>query len=281
MALIKKILNTSVILVEEKGNQVILLAKGIGFGRKSGENITYDPKITQVFVPSTLGKLEQMEEIMQKIPTEIVEVCSKIYDFAQKFLEKELNSSVVFLLADHIHFAIERYRKNMKITNRMVWQMESFYPKEYECAKYCLDILEKFIKIRFLENEAVNIAFHLVNAEVKDNENYDSQKFAKVIGDIVSIVKYSLQKSIDKDSIHYVRFITHIRFFVERFFTGQMLEDTSLSFYMLEKSKYPLETKIANSIKEYLYDRYQKIITDEEMSFLMIHIYRLNSDKKG
>lgn len=280
MALIQKILNTSVVLVEEKNNQVILLAKGIGFGRKAGEEITYDPATTQVFVPTTIEKLEQMEQLMQQIPSEIVDACSKIYHFAQEYLKKQLNPSVVFLLTDHIHFAIERYRKNMNVVNRMVWEMESFYPEEYQCALECLKILKEQLKINFPENEAVNIAFHLVNSEVKEDEQYDSQKYAKVIGDIVSLVTYALQKNVNKESIHYTRFVTHIRFFVERFFTGQMLQDTDLSLYLMQKEKYPTETKIANMVKEYLYTRYHELITDEEMSFLMIHIYRLNQTKE-
>ena len=38
------------------------------------------------------------------------------------------------------------------------------------------------------------------------------------MGDIVHIVQYALNKDLSKDSVHYVRFVTHVRFFVERFF---------------------------------------------------------------
>ncbi len=57
-----------------------------------------------------------------------------------------------------------------------------------------------------------------------------------------------------------------------------MLEDNDENFYLQHKKRYVLESEVANKVKHYLYDKYKKLITDEEMSFLMIHINRLNRE---
>ncbi|EAG2745005.1 transcription antiterminator BglG, partial [Listeria monocytogenes] len=40
MIYIKKVLNSSVVLVDNEGQEMIALGKGIGFGKKAGEQIT-------------------------------------------------------------------------------------------------------------------------------------------------------------------------------------------------------------------------------------------------
>ncbi|HBN1216501.1 TPA: transcription antiterminator BglG, partial [Enterococcus faecium] len=50
MISIKKVLNSSVVLVEENGKEMIALGKGIGFGQKAGDEISGD-KVDKIFLP--------------------------------------------------------------------------------------------------------------------------------------------------------------------------------------------------------------------------------------
>lgn len=50
MIYIKKVLNSSVVLVDKEGQEMIALGKGIGYGKKVGDSIA-DTQIDQVFLP--------------------------------------------------------------------------------------------------------------------------------------------------------------------------------------------------------------------------------------
>lgn len=276
MVRIKKVLNSSVVLAEDEANaEFILLGKGIGYGKKAGENLETNHEDYQLFIPVQNDKSRQVMDLLDSIPSEILELTRCVVCIAKEKLGTEFNDSVYFVLADHLNFALERYQENMIITNRLSWEIQSFYPKEYAVAQSCLQYVNTAMHIQLPEEEGVNIAFHLVNAQASNNPEYDSARYVKLIGELVNIVRYSLNKDFKKDSIHYLRFITHIRFFVERFFTDKMLADNDNNFYLQQKNSYKKESEIANKVKHYLFEKYKKLITDEEMSFLIIHINRL------
>lgn len=58
---------------------------------------------------------------------------------------------------------------------------------------------------------------------VLDGNLYDMIKYVKVIGEIINIFVFFLNRILDKKSMYYMRFIIYIKFFVERFFLDSML----------------------------------------------------------
>lgn len=277
MVRIKKVLNSSVVLItDEQGAEYIISGKGIGYGKKQNEEIDLNDATYQTFIPVTSDKSKQIAELVNSISPEILELTHKVILLAKKELQADLNDNLYFILADHLNFAVERFQKNMVITNRLQWEIKSFYEKEYVVGQHCLELVNRELDLNLPEDEAVNIAFHLVNAQSTSNPNYDSARYAKLIGEIVHLVCYSLNKTVDKDSIHYTRFITHICFFVERFFTDKMLEDEDNTLYLSIRNQCKKEEKIAKKVKEFIMNKYKKEIPDEELSFLIVHINRLN-----
>lgn len=55
------------------------------------------------------------------------------------------------------------------------------------------------------EEEAANIAFHIINAQ-NDDINHDAMRYAKLVGKIVKLVIYIMRYKPDKESIHYYIF---------------------------------------------------------------------------
>ncbi|MBQ7497942.1 MAG: PRD domain-containing protein [Selenomonas sp.] len=249
-----------------------MLGKGIGYGRKAREELSVDENC-KTFIPVAGDREKQIVELLNSLPPEIMDVTHKIVDMAERELETSLNKSIYFTLADHINFAIERLQKKLVITNRSLWGIKSFYSKEFAVAEKCLACLNETLKVNLPEEEAANIAFHIANAEEAHGQDYDSARNAKLMGEIVNIVCYSLHKKLDKESLHYNRFITHIRFFVERFFTNQMLTDDILPESIA--GKYKTEEVVAEKIRQHLLNRYEKEISEEEKAYLIIHISRL------
>ncbi|HBF7674161.1 TPA: PRD domain-containing protein [Clostridioides difficile] len=273
--IIKKVLNSSVVLVHDaKYNEFILLGKGIGYGKKTGEYIC-GSNDNQMFVPVENTKSKKFLELMDDIPVDILKITQEIIVEAEKLLNSSFNKNLYLILADHFNFAIERMRKGIKITNRVFWEIKNYYPNEFKVGMVAIYMVEERFGIQLPEEEAANIAFHFANAMASDGNSYDTIKYAKVIGEIINIFVFSLNRTLDKKSMHYMRFITHIKFFVERFFSDSMLSSgDDLLFNQMKRSN-PKEMLIALKVRDFLEKKYGKKLTNEEIAFLVVHIARV------
>jgi beta-glucoside operon transcriptional antiterminator len=271
---IKKTLNSSVVLVEQNGQPMILLGKGIGYGKKEGAQIKYDD-VSQVFMPVDNLYVKQMLDSIDSIPAVYFELAQEIVAYATKVTGQKLNNTVYFALTDHLHFAVERFQKEMPITNRVFWEIKTFYRSEFSVGEYALSLLKERLSLELPEQEAANVAFHIINAQSGDTTDTNGAKYAHLVGKIVNIVRYTLGRDIANDDIHYTRFITHVKYFVERFFADKMLHDNEDPLFEHLQFKYPKAMNGAFKVREYIEETYQQTISNEEVTYLAVHIYRL------
>ena len=276
MYVIKKVLNSSVVLVTDRsGNDYVLLGKGLGYGRKPGEKIG-SGGADQVFVPVEKAHLGQVQELAAAIPPQIIEVTQEIVAEAERLLGVELSKRVYLVLADHLNFAIERMREGLRITNRVFWEIKHYYPDEFRAGLVGLSLVQSRLGIELPEEEAANFAFHIANAR-SDNESYDSMRYAKVMGQIVNLTLLSINRNIDTKSIHYLRFVTHVKYFVERCFTGHQLSDQDGALYDQLAREHPRETEIAHKIARYMREQHGVEVTMDEVVYLIVHVSRLSA----
>ena len=78
--------------------------------------------------------------------------------------------------------------------------------------------------IELPDEEAGNIAFHIVNARQDPQAGYDAMRAAQLIGELSNIVTYSMHCPVSTESIHYARFVSHLQYFAERFFSGKLMD---------------------------------------------------------
>ena len=277
MPQIKKVLNSSVILVsDEQEKEYIILQKGIGYGRKSGQIVELSGE-SQIFVPLSSTDRNQFLELLKEIPVEYLELSQKIVIYAENQLHTKLNEHIYLALTDHLHFAVERFKEKVVITNRVFWELKTFYPKEYQIGLYALDIVREKLGINLPEEEAANVAFHIVNAQKDEDVQYDAMRAAKLIGKIVTLVTYLMKCQPDKESIHYSRFISHLQYFAERFFSDKMLDSPDDFLYEQIEKGYPKALNCAERVRTLVLKEYDKAITNEEVVYLAVHIQRLIS----
>ncbi|WP_149847177.1 BglG family transcription antiterminator [Paenibacillus sp. 37] len=275
MKKIKKVLNSNVVLAEDQQkNEFILLGKGIGYGRKMGTAIE-EHQADQIFIPVENIKVKEFLGLLDTISPVFVELTQKIVTYAEKELSVTLNASVYFMLMDHLSFAVERHKKNINITNRVYWEIKTYYPKEYKVGVFALQLMNQTLQTDLPVEEAANIAFHLINAQGEHSDSSDGMKFAKMIGSIVNLAKYTFNIEMDDDNVHYSRFITHINFFVERFYSGQMLNDESHVLFEHIACLHPEAMSGAFKIREYIEQVYGKAVPNEELAYLAVHLHRL------
>lgn len=276
---IKKVLNSSVVLcTNEAQNELIVLGKGIGFGKKAGTKIDGNA-VNEIFVPVTNPEIKQLESMLAKISPGIIEVTRLIVKKAQSQFNNSLNKSLAFSLMDHIKFSLDRYKEGLTFKNKLYWEVRSYYPEEFKIGEWAVDLINNDFRVELPKEEAASIAFHIINAESKE-ENNDSMEITKIINNVMAIINMSSKSELNQQSMSYQRLLTHIKFFAERLLRGQQLTADDDMMYDHVISTYPCATKIAIKIMEYLDKTYHIKITNEEMTYLVIHIQRnLTHDK--
>ncbi|GMA08221.1 transcription antiterminator BglG [Tetragenococcus halophilus subsp. flandriensis] len=274
MLTIKKVLNSSVVLADKDGSEMIVLGKGIGFSRKK-EELLDENDIDKIFIPLNESKNEYILELIDDIPLAFFELTKKIVALAEERLNAKLNNNIFLTLTDHLHFALDRYQKGINIANRLYWEIKNYYPKEYAISTKAVELINQYFDVTLPQEEAANIAFHLINAQ-SESDSTDSLASAKMIGGIVNMVRYSIQTEVDENSVHYLRFITHVKYFVERFYTGKLMDDEGGSeLYKQMWTLYPSSMEIGIKVQDYLTKMYGKTISEEEVVYLGVHINRL------
>src|SRR5699024_2644630 len=98
-----KVLNTSVVLVNFNGQELIALGKGIGFNQKPGALID-SGKIDKLFYSVNNDKVSKYIKYAEAIPSIFFELTQETVRFAEQLLNVKLNNSVYFMLADHLNF---------------------------------------------------------------------------------------------------------------------------------------------------------------------------------
>ncbi|AZH29581.1 MULTISPECIES: PRD domain-containing protein [Paenibacillus] len=275
MIKIKKVLNSSVVLAQDdQETEFILIGKGIGYGQKTGA-IIEEHQADQIFIPIENVKVKELLGLLSTISPIYVELAQQIINYAEEKLNTKLNSGVYFTLMDHLNFAVERFKKNINITNRVYWEIKNYYSEEFKIGVFALKLMNEKLHLDLPIEEAANIAFHLVNAQGEQKDSNNGMKYAKMIGSIVNLVKYTFNIEMDGENIHHTRFITHVKFFVERFYSDKMLDDKENILFEQIANLYPEAMYGAFRIKEYLEQINKKTIPNEEVAYLAVHMHRL------
>ncbi|QDH22361.1 PRD domain-containing protein [Saccharibacillus brassicae] len=282
MLRLKKVLNTSVILAEDdQHKEFILFGKGIGFGKKVGTPVQED-QVHQVFIPVEHDRVKELASLLDTVPPIFAELTQQIVVHAEQQLRVKLSTSVYFTLMDHLNFAVERFRQGINITNKVYWEIKNYYPDEFRVGTYALQRVNEALSIELPVEEAANIAFHLINAQGEQGEssNGNGVRYAKMVASIVNLARYNFHLDLETDNVHYTRFITHVKFFAERFFSDQMLQESDNALFDQIAGLYPQAMLGALKIKDYIEQVYGKTIPNDELAYLAVHIQRLMRHKQ-
>lgn len=274
---VKKVLNSSVILAtDDAGAESVVLGKGIGYGRKAGEQV--DPAIVdQVFVPVEPGRSSELADMLRDIPAWYLELTHTIVQMAEDRLQHALDPHIYLTLTDHLHFAVQRAGEGIAVTNRLAWEIRAFYPAEYAIGTTALRLLRERTGADLPDDEAANIAFHLVNALRGGPSSFNALRAVQLIDAVVTIVKYSAPGLDDTPTVHWSRFLTHMQFFADRFFAEKLLSSEDDFLFRQLSSRYPDATATAERVRSHIAATYQIALPNEEVGYLALHVQRLLS----
>ncbi|WP_086350678.1 PRD domain-containing protein [Candidatus Enterococcus clewellii] len=278
--IIKKILNPNTILaVDDDQQEFVFFGKGIGYSRELGQAVA-DEDVNRVFIPVDNLQMQEYLRLFDSIPAVYFDIAQQIIKKAEEVLGTTLNTSVFFTLSDHLNFAVERQKNGLNILNRVYWEIKNYYPMEFSVGEFALKLLKRELGQVLPPEEAANIAFHVINAQNVGSSTSKGMEYAKLVGGISDIVKYELGINFDREDVHYQRFITHLKFFAERYFEGKMITENDAGLFEQIAQLYPKALTVAFNVKDYVELLNTEKITKEEIAYLTVHINRLMCNKK-
>lgn len=270
MQVIKKINNNAAICLDSADNEIVAIGTGIGFPQ-----VPYDLEDLSIIQSTYYGINPMYLDLLNQMPTEVFDVSDKIVEIFRNRIDATVSSNLVFTLADHINFAIERLKKNLHFENALQYEIQHLYEAEYEIGLLALGLIKKELGIRFPKIEASNISLHLINAEAVTQKTMKGNQFDDVLSDIVEIIGEHFQIYIDKSTINYSRFVSHFQYLMKRQQKGKLIGTDNSKIFGSIIEEYPDTFKCVKRIRDYLKTEFDFRLDEEELLYLILHVNRL------
>ncbi len=278
---IKQVLNNNVVIaLDNSNNEIIVIARGIGFKNKNNsiidENTYCDLKR---YVLDNAG-FDEIRNVYDRIPQDILELSSTLLEKEKK--QKEIinfiSINAVMLLADHIYETIHRLKKGLYLRNALTNEIKMFYQTEFNISIFAKKVLLEKYEIALNDDEIAFIATHLIN--LNSNNMNETITSIQIVDDLVNIVRRVMNIELKVNSYTYTRFITHLKYFALRIINNQKINSTydqKLAKFVKENYKLPYSCAIA--MKRYIISKYNYEIVNDEVIYLTLHLENLEKEK--
>lgn len=272
---VDKVINNNLVrALNDKKIEVLIMGCGLGFKKKPGDPID-EKLIEKVYKIIDEKEENKFEELLSSIPPEHIRIANNIVEYARNEMEIKINDSIYLSLTDHINYAIERAKNGVCLKNALLWEIKKYYTREFKVGLKALEMIESQLGVKMTEDEAGYIAIHITTAETDTSNTTQTMDAVKLVQNSIQIVKYHFHKELNENSVHYERFLAHLKFFAQRVLTDKEIEPDDEDFVKMIQSKYREEYLCACKIGEYIKKEFHKTMTDEELIYLTVHIKRV------
>lgn len=274
----KKINNSVAWVINEENEKVIAMGKGISFGRQTGEDI-FREEIERIFTPETQQKGPNvLYQAIENISDDVLLLTEEISEQASKTLNIEgFDDSHYLALADHLNYALKRSSQDtLDYPENLRWEVKKLYPQENEVAIDALYTIEKKTGIRLPKSEQTFLTYHFVNAQYDARANIHSSQLATLINRAIEIIEYHYQMTLDQNSVNYIRFNTHLRYFILRQL-NQEKEPKTVDEQLIEvvQNNYRKAYQAAEKVGKMIEAKQGAEVNNDELFYLTLHINRV------
>lgn len=268
MKAIKKINNNFALCLDSNGVEMIAYGRGVGFGEMPREL-----KLSEV--ERTFYDLDENGiHVMSDLPPQVILFAAGIIDVAAVRLPYQLSPNAVLLLADHINFAIERVRKNIRVRMPLAYDIQQMYPTEYEIGLYAVTLARKELRVYLSPDEAVGIALNLINAKAVP-ESGPQEDFSDMLEDVTEIVEYHFHITVDRSSFNFSRYATHLQYLFQRIQQKTAIDSENLRMYKDLREEFPEITNCVETIAKHIDEKWHCTLSEEEKLYLILHVNRI------
>ena len=271
---VKKVLNhNTVIGIGMEDNQAyLLIAKGIGFGRKVSERIEV-PEDGTIYSLQEKTQRGLALDLVKSIDPVFLEITQQILKEAERIFGK-IDWAILFPMADHIAFAVKRIQNQEQISNPLTEDIRALFHMEYKTAQLICPILKERLSVEIDEHEVGYIALHIHSA-IEDENVALSMQIARTVRECIQMVEEETGASIDVMSLSYNRLMNHVRYMAARAVRGEKL-NLNMNDYL--SVKYPEAFRLASVVCGHLEKYLKKPLDEVEVGYLAMHIQRVSEE---
>lgn len=264
-----KILNNSALLVNDSKQSFILLGKGIAFNRKTDEILPKGFTYEQRF-----GLLRSSRSFEQLISQHKPEIIDLVFKTVQEFMfdENQITAEALVAFCDHIATMYDRVVKHESIENPFLMETKTLYPESFKSASLLIDQVNKKYCVEIPEAEIGFIALHLQKISSKD-KSINVNVMNNIIFTVTNLLSEKYNYTLDKESVRFAQFITHIKFVVLRLVRKESPNNEMTEIIL---SKYAQFKPLASEIVKIIEEETNSELNIDELAYLMMHVSRLN-----
>ena len=270
--------NTLIAISMENNQEYLVIGKGIGFGKKVSERFEI-PENIECTVYSLHEQTERGKamELIKGIEPVYLEIAGKVLAKSEEVFGK-IDKRILFPMADHIAFAVQRIRANEQISNPLTDDIRTLFHMEYKTAECVKDILWEMLQVEIDEHEIGYIALHIHSA-IEDESVALSMQIAMAVRECIRMIEEETGQTIDVMSLSYNRLMNHIRYMVARSIKGEKLK-LNMNDYMSVKfpKSFWMATEVCKQLEKQLHRT--SPLDEVEIGYLAMHIERVLMDKE-
>lgn len=270
--------NTLIAISMENNQEYLLIGKGIGFGKKVSERFEI-PENIECTVYSLHEQTERGKamDLIKGIEPVYLEIAGKVLAKSEEVFGK-IDKRILFPMADHIAFAVQRIRANEQISNPLTDDIRALFHMEYKTAECVKDILWEMLQVEIDEHEIGYIALHIHSA-IEDENVALSMQIAMAVRECIRMIEEETGQTIDVMSLSYNRLMNHIRYMVARAIKGEKLK-LNMNDYMSVKfpKSFWMATEVCKQLEKQLHRN--SPLDEVEIGYLAMHIERVLMDKE-
>lgn len=271
-------MNNNVSLVRNsKGEELIVIGKGISFGKKKGDLISED-QVEKVFRMKTEESRENFMALLKDVPLDFITVTYEIIDNLSKKYQYPVQEYLYVTLTDHIYCSYQAISQG-RYKDSNLPDISVKYPIAFQIAQEAFEIYRQKLTENFPEDEIIRIAYHFINAEGENEvevvESIDKRK--EILKRVESVLKsYKIQRTPENNNF-YDRFMIHLNYFLD--YLDRSRDDNQSLLDMEEhiKNTYPEAFEIGSKIYEVIAQETSLDLYKSERVYLVLHIQRLLS----
>ncbi|MGN0334932.1 MAG: PRD domain-containing protein [Lachnospiraceae bacterium] len=273
---VKKALNhnTLIAVSMDDNREYLLIGKGIGFGRKVSERLEMPEDCTVYSLQEQTERGKAMD-LLKGIDPVFLEIAEKVLKESEKVFGR-IDKRILFPMADHIAYAVQRIRANEQISNPLTEDIRALFHMEYKTAECVREILKEMLDVEIDAHEIGYIALHIHSA-IEDENVALSMQIAQTVRSCIEMVEEVSGHTIDVMSLSYNRLMNHIRYMVARAVRGEKLK-LNMNDYM--SVKFPSSYAMAEKVCGYLEKHLHQPLDEVEIGYLAMHIERVTMDQE-
>ena len=126
-----------------------------------------------------------------------------------------------------------------------------------------------------VEDEIGFIAMHIHSARTTGKISH-TIKFTYISNTAVEYIEDAFNIVVDRTSLSYARFISHLRFAIERLINNTPIKNELLSIIKL---KYPESFKVSEEIGKAINEDFSLKVAEDEIGYLALHVERIRKNE--